>query len=143
MELTKVVPELNLYDRQWPIWTYQEQLPPAKFVFDNEDRCGTATDSLVSGGCIISGAKVARSVLFSDVRVNSYSNIEDSVILPKVDIGRYVTLKRVVVDKGTRIPDGMEIGVNPEQDKKRFYVTESGITLVTPDMLGQGLHSAR
>ncbi|BCM25183.1 glucose-1-phosphate adenylyltransferase [Methyloradius palustris] len=143
MELTKVVPELNLYDRQWPIWTYQEQLPPAKFVFDNEDRCGLATDSLVSGGCIISGAKVKQSVLFSDVRVNSYSNIEGSVILPKVDIGRYVTLKRVVVDKGARIPDGMEIGVNPELDRKRFYVSEKGITLVTPDMLGQSLHQAR
>ncbi|HEY0268017.1 MAG TPA: glucose-1-phosphate adenylyltransferase [Methyloradius sp.] len=143
MELTKVVPELNLYDRQWPIWTYQEQLPPAKFVFDNEDRCGLATDSLVSGGCIISGAKVKQSVLFSDVRVNSYSTIEGSVILPKVDIGRYVTLKRVVVDKGARIPDGMEIGVNPELDRKRFYVSEKGITLVTPDMLGQSLHQAR
>jgi glucose-1-phosphate adenylyltransferase len=143
MELTKVVPELNLYDRQWPIWTYQEQLPPAKFVFDNEDRCGLATDSLVSGGCIISGAKVNQSVLFSDVRVNSYSTIEGSVILPKVDIGRYVTLKRVVVDKGARIPDGMEIGVNPELDRKRFYVSEKGITLVTPDMLGQSLHQAR
>lgn len=143
MELTKVVPELNLYDRNWPIWTYQEQLPPAKFVFDNEDRCGMATDSLVSGGCIISGAKVANSVLFSDVRINSYSTISDSVILPKVDIGRYVTLKRVVVDKGTKIPDGMEIGVNLALDKKRFYVSENGITLVTPDMLGQNIHSAR
>ena len=143
MELTKVIPELNLYDRQWPIWTYQEQLPPAKFVFDNDERCGMATDSLVSGGCIISGAKISQSVLFSDVRVNSYSNIQGSVILPKVDIGRYVTLKRVVIDKGTRIPDGMEIGVNPEQDRKRFYVSENGITLVTPDMLGQSLHSAR
>ncbi len=143
MELTKVVPELNLYDRNWPIWTYQEQLPPAKFVFDNEERCGMATDSLVSGGCIISGAKIKNSVLFSDVRVNSYSSVEDAVILPKVDIGRYVTLKRVVIDKGSRIPDGMEIGVNPEQDRKRFYVSENGITLVTPDMLGQSLHSAR
>ena len=143
MELTKVIPELNLYDRTWPIWTYQEQLPPAKFVFDNKDRCGKATDSLVSGGCIISGSKVSNSVLFSDVRVNSYSSIEGSVILPKVDIGRYVTLKRVVVDKGTRIPDGMEIGVNPEQDRKRFYVSEKGITLVTPDMLGQSIHQAR
>ncbi|HZV99860.1 MAG TPA: glucose-1-phosphate adenylyltransferase [Methylophilaceae bacterium] len=143
MELTKVVPELNLYDRAWPIWTYQEQLPPAKFVFENEERCGKATDSLVSGGCIISGSRVSRSVLFSDVRVNSYSTIEDSVILPQVDIGRYVTLKRVVIDKGTRIPDGMEIGVNPEQDRKRFYVSEKGITLVTPDMLGQALHQAR
>ena len=143
MELTKVIPELNLYDRTWPIWTYQEQLPPAKFVFDNKDRCGKATDSLVSGGCIISGSKVSNSVLFSDVRVNSYSSIEGSVILPKVDICRYVTLKRVVVDKGTRIPDGMEIGVNPEQDRKRFYVSEKGITLVTPDMLGQSIHQAR
>jgi len=143
MELTKVVPELNMYDRDWPIWTHQEQLPPAKFVFDNEDRRGMATDSLVSGGCILSGASVSRSVLFSDVRVNSYSTITDSVILPKVDIGRYVTLKNVVVDKGTKIPDGMEIGVNPEEDRKRFYVSEKGITLVTPDMLGQSLHHAR
>ncbi|HWU83104.1 MAG TPA: glucose-1-phosphate adenylyltransferase [Methylophilaceae bacterium] len=143
MELTKVVPELNLYDRNWPIWTYQEQLPPAKFVFNNDDRRGSATDSLISGGCIISGSQVTSSVLFSDVRVNSYSTIEDSVILPNVDIGRYVTLKRVVVDKGARIPDGMEIGLNPEQDRKRFHVSEKGITLVTPDMLGQSLHHAR
>ncbi|MCB5187553.1 glucose-1-phosphate adenylyltransferase [Methylobacillus caricis] len=143
MELTKVVPELNLYDRQWPIWTYQEQLPPAKFVFDNEARRGLATDSLVSGGCIVSGASIRNSVLFSDVRVNSYSSIDHSVILPKVDIGRHVVLNRVVVDKGSRIPDGMEIGVNPELDRKRFYVSEKGITLVTPDMLGQALHHAR
>lgn len=143
MELTKVVPELNLYDRNWPIWTYQEQLPPCKFVFDNTERCGMATDSLVSGGCIISGASVKNSVLFSDIRVNSYSTIEHSVILPNVDIGRYVTLKRVVIDKGTRIPDGMEIGVNPEQDRKRFHVSDKGITLVTSDMLGQAIHHAR
>ncbi|HYD34155.1 MAG TPA: glucose-1-phosphate adenylyltransferase [Methylophilaceae bacterium] len=143
MELTKVVPELNLYDSNWPIWTYQEQLPPAKFVFNNEERCGRAVDSLVSGGCIISGSKVARSVLFSDVRINSYSTIEDAVILPKVDIGRYVTLRRVVVDRGARIPDGMEIGVDPEQDRKRFYVSEKGITLVTADMLGQPLYTVR
>ncbi|MBL8506417.1 glucose-1-phosphate adenylyltransferase [Methylobacillus glycogenes] len=143
MELTKVVPELNLYDRQWPIWTYQEQLPPAKFVFDNEERRGHATDSLISGGCIISGANIRNSVLFSDVRVNSYSSIEHSVLLPKVDVGRHVILKRVVVDNGARIPDGMEIGVNLEQDKKRFHVTESGVVLVTPDMLGQNLHHIR
>jgi len=143
MELTKVVPELNLYDSNWPIWTYQEQLPPAKFVFNNEERCGRAVDSLVSGGCIISGSKVARSVLFSDVRINSYSTIEDAVILPKVDIGRYVTLRRVVIDRGARIPDGMEIGVDPEQDRKRFYVSEKGITLVTADMLGQTLYTVR
>jgi len=143
MELTKVVPELNLYDRQWPIWTYQEQLPPAKFVFDNDDRRGLATDSLISGGCIISGSAVHDSVLFSDVRVNSYSLIEQSVILPQVEIGRNVTLKRVVVDKGARIPDGMSIGVNPEEDRKSFYISEKGVTLVTAEMLGQALHYSR
>ena len=143
MELTKVIPELNLYDRNWPIWTYQEQLPPAKFVFDNEERCGRATDSLISGGCIISGASIKNSVLFSDIRVNSYSKIEQSVVLPQADVGRYVTLKRVIVDKGTQIPDGMEIGVNPEEDRKRFHVTDKGITLVTAEMLGQSLHQAR
>ncbi|WP_137718558.1 glucose-1-phosphate adenylyltransferase [Methylobacillus flagellatus] len=143
MELTKVVPELNLYDKTWPIWTYQEQLPPAKFVFNNPERCGRATDSVVSGGCIISGSSVTDSVLFSDVRVNSYSSIESSVILPNVDVGRYVTLKRVVVDKGARIPDGMQIGIDHELDRQRFYVSEKGIVLVTPEMLGQGQHYAR
>ena len=143
MELTKVVPELNLYDSSWPIWTYQEQLPPAKFVFNDADRCGRAIDSLVSGGCIISGCSIKNSVLFSDVRVNSYSEIQNSVILPKVDIGRHVTLKCVIVDKGTRIPDGMQIGVDPDEDRKRFCVTEKGITLVTPEMLGQSSHMVR
>jgi len=143
MELTKVLPDLNMYDKEWPIWTYQEQLPPAKFVFDEEDRRGKAVDSLVSGGCIISGSCVRRSLLFSDVRVHSYSVIEDSVILPKVDVGRYVTIKRAVVEKGCRIPDGMQIGVDLDEDRKRFYVSEKGITLVTPDMLGQNIHHAR
>jgi glucose-1-phosphate adenylyltransferase len=143
MELTKVVPDLNMYDKEWPIWTYQEQLPPAKFVFDEEDRRGKAVDALVSGGCIISGSCVKRSLLFSDVRVNSYSFIEESVILPKVDIGRYVTIKRAVIDKGCSIPDGMQIGVNHDEDRKRFFVSDKGITLVTPDMLGQNLHNAR
>jgi len=143
MELTKVTPELNLYDSSWPIWTYQAQLPPAKFVFDSDGRRGEAVDSLVSGGCIISGSSVRRSVMFSNVRVHSYSTVEDSVILPDVTIGRNVTLKRVVIDKGSHIPEGMEIGVNVEEDRKRFYVSEKGITLVTPDMLGQSLHHAR
>ena len=143
MELTKVLPDLNMYDKEWPIWTYQEQLPPAKFVFDEEDRRGKAVDSLVSGGCIISGSCVRRSLLFSDVRVHSYSTIEDSVILPKVDIGRYVTIRRAVIEKGCRIPDGMQIGVDHDEDRKRFYVSEKGITLVTPDMLGQNIHHAR
>lgn len=143
MELTKVTPELNLYDSTWPIWTYQAQLPPAKFVFDNDDRRGKAVDSLVSGGCIISGACLRRTVLFSNVYVHSFSSIEDSVILPDVEVGRNVVLKRVVIDKGARIPEGMQIGVNPEEDRKRFFVSENGITLVTPEMLGQELHYFR
>ncbi len=143
MELTKVVPDLNMYDKDWPIWTYQEQLPPAKFVFDQEDRRGKAVDSLVSGGCIISGSCVKQSLLFSDVRVNSYSSIEQSVILPKVHISRNVTIKRAVIDKGVLIPEGMQIGVDLDEDRKRFYVSEKGITLVTPEMLGQNLHHGR
>ena len=143
MELTKVTPELNLYDSDWPIWTYQEQLPPAKFVFNNEGRRGTATDSLVSGGCIISGANINQSVLFSNVRVHSFSTIADSVILPQVEIGRNVKLKRVVIDKGTVIPDGMEVGFDLELDRKRFHVSEKGITLVTAAMLGSPTHRIR
>ncbi|MFA6039973.1 MAG: glucose-1-phosphate adenylyltransferase [Methylophilus sp.] len=140
MELTKVIPELNLYDREWPIWTYQEQLPPAKFVFNDEGRSGKATDSLVSGGCLISGSCVTNSVLFSDVHVDDFSFIDGSVILPKSTIGRNVVLKNVVIDRGCYIPEGMQIGVDLEQDRKRFYVSEKGIVLVTPDMLGQDLY---
>jgi len=143
MELAKISPDLNLYDEKWPIWTYQEQLPPAKFVFDDDDRRGMAVDSMVSGGCIISGATVRRSVLFSDVRVNAYSEITDSVILPRVDIGRYVKLHRVVVDKGCHIPEGMEIGFDRAKDAQRFFVTDRGVTLVTPEMLGQYIHHVR
>jgi glucose-1-phosphate adenylyltransferase len=129
-----------LYDREWPIWTYQEQLPPAKFVFQDDGRTGKATDSLVSGGCLISGSSVKNSVLFSDVRVHSYSTVEGSVILPKVTINRHVVLKNVVIDRGCNIPEGMQIGVDLALDAKRFYVSEKGITLVTPDMLGQDLY---
>ncbi len=143
MELTKVTPELNFYDEDWPIWTYQEQLPPAKFVFDDDDRRGKAIDSMVSGGNIISGAVVKRSLLFSRVLVHSYANVEDSVILPRVDIGRGAQLRRVIVDKHCRIPPGMKIGFDAEEDRKRFHVSAGGVTLVTPEMLGQQIHHIR
>ena len=143
IELTKVTPELNMYDKEWPIWTYQDQLPPAKFVFDDDDRRGMAIDSLVSGGNVISGSIVRRSLLFSNVHVHSYSSIEDSVILPKVDIGEGVQLKRVVVDKACHIPAGMRIGFDPVEDAKRFHVSARGVTLVTPEMLGQRIHQIR
>ncbi len=141
MEMTKVVPDLNMYDQDWPIWTYQEQLPPAKFVFDYDDRRGLASDSLVSGGCIISGASVRRSLLFSSVHVHSYASVEDSVILPHVDVGRNVVLKRAVVEKYCRLPDGLTVGLNPEEDRRRFHVTENGVTLIVPAMLGERLPS--
>jgi glucose-1-phosphate adenylyltransferase len=140
MELTRVIPELNLYDKDWPIWTYQEHLPPAKFVFNDEGRTGHATDSLISGGCVISGSSIDDSVLFSDVRVHSYCTVEGAVVLPKVTINRHVILKNVVIDRGCVIPEGMQIGVDLALDAKRFYVSEKGIVLVTPDMLGQDLY---
>jgi glucose-1-phosphate adenylyltransferase len=143
LDLTHITPDLNLYDEEWPIWTHQEQLPPAKFVFDDNDRRGQALDSMVSGGCIISGSVVRRSLLFSNVQVRSYSSIEDSVILPNVDIGRHVRLRRVVVDKSCVIPPGMTVGFDPEEDRRRFHVTESGVTLITPEMLGQKIHFVR
>ncbi len=143
MEMTKVIPELNLYDADWPIWTYQEQLPPAKFVFNNDQRRGMATDSLISGGCIISGSLITQSVIFSNVHVHSYSMIQDSVIMPNVEISRHVKLNRVVVDTDTRIPEGVEIGFDVELDRKRFYVSEKGITLVTAEMLGQSKNRIR
>jgi glucose-1-phosphate adenylyltransferase len=140
IELTKVTPELNLYDEDWPIWTHQEQLPPAKFVFDDDGRRGMAIDSLVSGGIIISGARVKRSMLFSRVQVHSYAEIEDSVVLPNVDIGRNVKLRKVVIDKHCRIPEGMRIGFDAEADRQRFHVSDKGVTLVTPEMLDQRVH---
>jgi len=137
MELTRVIPELNMYDNLWPIWTYQEQLPPAKFVFNDDDRRGEAVDSLVSGGCLISGSSVVSSVMFSNVRVHSFCKIEGAVILPNAVINRHVKLKNVVIDKGVHVPEGMEIGFDPVADKKRFYVSEKGTILVTREMLGQ------
>ncbi len=143
LELIGVTPELNLYDQEWPIWTYQEQLPPAKFVFDDPERRGLAVDSMVSGGCVISGATVRHSLLFSNVRVHSYAEVVDAVVLPNVDIGRHARIRRAVIDKGCRIPPGTVIGEDPDEDARRFHVTEGGVVLVTPDMLGQRLHYAR
>ncbi|MFA7095215.1 MAG: glucose-1-phosphate adenylyltransferase [Gammaproteobacteria bacterium] len=143
LELIGVTPELNLYDEDWPIWTYQEQLPPAKFVFNDDGRRGMAVDSMVSGGCVVSGALVQHSLLFSNVKVHSYARVVDSVVLPNVDIGRHCRITKAVIDKGCQIPPGTVIGENPEQDARRFYVTQGGVVLVTAEMLGQELHHVR
>lgn len=140
MELCEVEPELNLYSRDWPIWTYQTQHPPAKFVFDDDDVRGQAIDSLVSGGCILSGARVKRSVIFFATEIERGSIVKDSVILPKVSIGENCRITRAIVDKACVIEDGTVIGEDPELDRERFHVTESGIVLVTPEMLGQHLY---
>lgn len=144
LDLCSIEPELNLYDRDWPIWTYQAQMPPAKFTFDDEGRRGEAIDSMVAGGCIISGARIKRSVIGSGSRVHSYSHVKDSVLLPRVEVGRNCRIQNAVIDKGTVIPDGTIIGEDPVEDAKRFYIEEpSGIVLVTPEMLGQKLHTLR
>ncbi|MFK8031853.1 MAG: glucose-1-phosphate adenylyltransferase [Gammaproteobacteria bacterium] len=144
MELVSLTPQLNLYDSQWPILTDQPQLPPAKFIFDDDDRRGVAIDSMVSGGCLISGARIKRSLLFSKVTVHSYSLVKDSVILPDVDIGEHCRINRAIIDRGAHVPDNTVIGEDHEADKARgFRVTDSGLTLVTPDMLGQDLHFTR
>jgi glucose-1-phosphate adenylyltransferase len=142
MELVSITPELNLYDQDWPIQTYQRQLPSAKFVFQDAGREGKALDSIVSGGCLISGAEIQRSLLFSQVQVHSYSRVEESVILPEVDIGRNCRIKRAIIDRGCRLPDGTVIGENHEADAKRFRVTDNGIVLVTPRLLGQDVAAA-
>ncbi len=135
LDLVSVSPDLNLYDEQWPIWTYQEQLPPAKFVFDDDGRRGHAIDSMVSGGCVISGSEIRNSLLFSNVRVKSYSRVEHSVMLPRVEVGRNCLIRRAIIDEGSVIPAGMQIGVDLEADRDRFAVTESGIVVVTPAAL--------
>ncbi|HEY5624609.1 MAG TPA: glucose-1-phosphate adenylyltransferase [Gammaproteobacteria bacterium] len=144
MELVSVSPQLNLYDRTWPILTYQGQFPGAKFVFDDSKRRGEAIDSMVADGCIISGTKVKRSLLFSNCRLRSYGLVKDSVVLPEVRIGRHCRIQNAIIDRGAIIPDNTLIGVDPEQDKKNgFRVTPKGIVLVTPEMLGQKLHFTR
>jgi len=135
MELVHVHPELNIYDEQWPIWTYQRQHPPAKFVLDDEGRRGMAVNSMVSGGCIISGAQVNESLLFSNCRVDERSVIDRAVILPDVRIGANCVVRRAILDTGCVVPDGMQIGVDPREDASRFHVSEKGVVLVTRDML--------
>jgi glucose-1-phosphate adenylyltransferase len=135
LELVHVRPELNIYDEDWPIWTYQLQHPPAKFILDEEGRRGTAINSMVSGGCIISGAVVRESLLFSGVRVEERSTIHRSVILPRAQIGRGCMIANAIIDEECTIPDGTQIGVDRAADARRFHVTERGVVLVTPDML--------
>ena len=134
IDLTATDPLLNMYDTRWPILTYQPQLPPAKFVHNQDDRRGLAVESLVSGGCIISG-HVFRSVLFSSVRVHSFASVNWSVLLPGVKVGRGVRLHRVVVDRGCNLPDGLVIGEDAAEDARRFHRTDSGVTLVTRSMI--------
>ena len=144
IDLTKVVPDLNLYDDDWPILSLQSQLPPAKFVFDDVGRRGQALNSLVSSGCIVSGATVRHSVLFTKVRVEDGAHVEDSVVLPGATIGKNATLRRVVIDKYCELPEGFEAGLDPAADRARgFRVTERGITLVTPEMIGQHIRAAK
>jgi glucose-1-phosphate adenylyltransferase len=144
MELNSVLPQLDLYDNHWPIFTHQLQLPPAKFVFDYPDKRGEAIESMVSAGCIISGARVNRSVIFSNCKIHSHSMIEDSLILPECEIMDHCTIRGAIIDRGSVIPPGTEIGVDLKADRARgFRVTEGGHTLVTPDMLKQTLHLTR
>jgi glucose-1-phosphate adenylyltransferase len=135
IDLTDIVPDLDLYDKDWPIWTYGEITPPAKFVHDDDGRRGQAISSLVSGGCIVSGASLKRSLLFTGVRANSYSFIENAVILPYVEIGRSTRLTNVIVDRGVQIPEGLVVGEDPEEDATRFRRTEQGICLITQPMI--------
>jgi glucose-1-phosphate adenylyltransferase len=143
IELIEVNPGLNLYDQTWPIWTYQEQTPPAKFVFNEDQRRGQAVDSMIAGGCVISGARVNHSLLFSNVRVNSYTTLQDSIVLPEVDIGRYCRITKAIIEKGSKVPEGTIIGENRTEDENRFHVSPGGVVLVTPEMLGQKRHQIR
>jgi glucose-1-phosphate adenylyltransferase len=136
MELVAPIPELNLYDKNWPIWTYQEQLPPAKFVWEQEDRRGEALNSVVSGGCIISGATLRRTICFSNVRVKSYSIMEETVALPGGEVGQNCHIRKAILDRGCHIPDNTQIGINHDEDRARgFRVSEGGVVLVTREML--------
>ena len=135
LDLTHIVPHLDLYDRSWPLWTYSEITPPAKFVHDVDGRRGSAVSSLVSGGCIISGASLRNSLVFTDARIHSFSALDRAVILPGCRIGRSVKLSNVVIDRGVRIPDGLVVGEDPILDARRFRRTERGVCLITQAMI--------
>ena len=135
IDMTDFTPELDLWDRQWPIWTYSESVPPAKFIHDESDRRGMAISSMVSGGCIISGTEVRNSLLFTNVHSNSYSVLDHAVVLPNVVVGRRARLHKVVIDSGVRIPEGLVVGEDAEEDAKFFRVTEKGTTLITQPMI--------
>ena len=142
IELVHVAPELNLYDEEWPIWTYQAHVPSAKFILDEDGRRGMAINSIVSGACIISGAVINQSLLFSNVRVNERSSVYRSVVLPNVKIGTGCTIRQAILDEGCEVPDGMQIGVDRGADAARFHVTEGGVVLVTPEMLQRSIAGA-
>ncbi len=135
IDLTDFDPDLDLWDRKWPIWTYAEIVPPAKFVHDTEDRRGQAFSSLISGGCIISGSTVRKSLLFTGVHTNSWAVLDHAVVLPYARISRYARLKRVVIDRGVVVPEGLVVGEDPEEDSRWFRVTPAGVTLITQEML--------
>ncbi|WP_313352297.1 glucose-1-phosphate adenylyltransferase [Paracoccus sp. (in: a-proteobacteria)] len=135
IDLTDFNPDLNLWDRDWPIWTYSELVPPAKFIHDEPDRRGSAVSSLISGGCIISGSEIRESLLFTQVHTNSYSTLERAVLLPYANVARHARLTNVVIDRGVRIPEGLVVGEDPQEDAKWFRVSQGGVTLITQDML--------
>jgi len=135
IDLTNFTPDLNLWDRQWPIWTYSESVPPAKFIHDQKDRRGVAISSMISGGCIISGTEVRNSLLFTQVHTNSYAVLDNVVALPYVVVNRSARLRKAVIDKGVVIPEGLVVGEDPAEDAKWFRVTDKGTTLITQDMI--------
>lgn len=137
MDLASTVPELDIYDTHWPIWTYQRQLPPAKFVPDRDGHNGTAVNTLVSGGCIVSGSHVAHAVLFSEVRIHSFCNVQEAVVLPDVVINRHCRLRKVVIDRGCVIPEGLVVGEDAQVDAQRFERTSGGVVLITREMLAR------
>jgi glucose-1-phosphate adenylyltransferase len=137
LDLTDFDPDLDLWDKNWPIWTYSESVPPAKFVHDEDRRRGLAVSSMVSGGCIISGTEVRNSLLFTGVHTNSWSSLDHAVVLPYVTVGRHARLRKVVIDRGVTIPAGMVVGEDPDEDARWFRVSPGGVTLITQDMLNR------